>query len=118
MARNSYTRRSSAEWVTLIEAQADSGHSQQAFCRDANVALSTFRHWKRKLGGAADQAPVRRDPPATPAFVPLFAIGDDADGVQGRAVPAADSKTGTAAGSWELDLDLGGGLRLTLRRVA
>jgi len=93
-ARCRHERRSRAQWEQLIGRQRGSGQSQQAFCHANGIALSTFQYWKRRLGestvvpddGAADWVDVSR---VLPAGVP---------------------------NGWEIELDLGGGVCLRLRR--
>ena len=84
------------QWQQLVEAQAVSDQTQAAFCADHDLSKSSFQHWKRRLrsNGAAASA-------ASPAlFAPLL----DAS------VPA-ESDTG-----WTIELDLGDGICLRLRR--
>jgi putative component of toxin-antitoxin plasmid stabilization module len=104
MSERSYQKRSTREWMTLIERQARSGLSQAAFCRSEAVPLSTFQYWKRRLrdGGR----------PGATAEAPLFT----SLGALPPTEPADDEPA--EEGGWTLDLDLGGGLRLTLRKVA
>jgi len=44
-------RRSAGQWASLLAAQADSGMSIVAFCRERGVAVSTFHAWRRRLSG-------------------------------------------------------------------
>jgi hypothetical protein len=67
-------RRSSPEkrryWQDHIEAQHRSGLSIGRYCRDQELAQSTFDYWRRKL--ASVPAPVRHGPsPVTIVPVPL-----------------------------------------------
>lgn len=92
-AANTGTRRSHSEWRSLLEAHAASGLTQTAFCRREGVALSTFQYWKRRL--AADE---RSGPPANePTVIDLGALDDRPAG-------------------WEVEIALGDGVSLTLRR--
>ena len=105
MSERSYQKRSASEWSNLIERQAESGLSQATFCRSEEIPLSTFQYWKRRLR-SEDRS--ERTASEAPLFTPL--------GELPPAGPIDDEPAGE--GSWTLDLDLGGGLRLTLRKVA
>ena len=57
-------RRAAEWWAGLIDAQATSGASLVAFCRERGVAVSTFYAWRRRLcderaGSAAERGFVR-----------------------------------------------------------
>lgn len=116
MAREHYERRSAEEWAALLEAQADSGLSQRVFCEQARVALSTFRLWKRKLGSAEPLQATASASDLKAGFVPLFEHGR-VDGAAREEVAATGVPGADAAGGWQVDLDLGDGLRLTVRKV-
>jgi hypothetical protein len=81
-------RRSREQWQRLIDEQARSGLSQATFCKAQALSVTTFQHWKRRLAGSAPQA----------SWVDLGQLG-----------------LGSSNG-WEIELDLGEGLRLRLRR--
>jgi len=49
--RRRRVRRSTDQWASLLAAQADSGMSIVAFCRERGVAVSTFHAWRRRLSG-------------------------------------------------------------------
>ena len=93
-AIRSYRRRSPAQWEQLISRQRKSGQGQQAFCLANGIALSTFQNWKRRLGDST--------------VVPDEGAADWVD-VSG-ALPAG------VPNGWEIELDLGGGVCLRLRR--
>lgn len=84
-------RRSRAQWQRILDAQSDSGLSQQAYCRRHKVPYSSFCHWKRELAAPA--------PATKPAFVELMAEA---------ALPSC---------LWTFELDLGDGIVLRLRRA-
>jgi hypothetical protein len=68
------------------------------FCRREGVSTASFYTWRKRLGAAA--------PPCGPAFLDLGALG-------------AGGEAGIAAGfgaGWEIELDLGAGAVLRLRR--
>jgi len=49
-SRRRRVRRSAEQWAALIAAQAASGVSIAAFCRERGLAVSTFHAWRRRLG--------------------------------------------------------------------
>lgn len=86
-------KHSPEQWQQLIEAQAASGQSQVAFCAEHDLSKSSFQHWKRRLKAGETPAP-------TPSalFAPLASAPAD------------------AADGWTIELDLGDGVCLRLRR--
>lgn len=89
-------KRSPEQWQQLIEAQAASGQTQVAFCAEHGLSKSSFQLWKRR--GRAT-SPIGNTPmPAL--FTPLT----------GATEP---SRTAT---DWDVELDLGSGMCLRLRR--
>lgn len=65
-------RRSSQEWLSLIQSWQDSHLSRKEFCKQHGVALSAFQYW---LGKARkDAAAVEGDGHAT-GFVPVSVKG-------------------------------------------
>ena len=90
-----HVRRSPNDWQQLIDEQARSGVSQRAFCAARALSLNSFQHWKRQL--------------AVPLAGPVAAL------------PAAWLDLGAlperpAAVGWDVELDLGAGICLRLRR--
>ncbi len=81
-------RRGREGWRRLITEQADSGLTQAAFCQKNAISVASFHNWKRRL--AAE----------TPAE-PWFELG---------------TLSGSSASSWEIELELGEGICLRLRR--
>ena len=51
-SRRRRVRRSAEQWTALIAAQATSGVSTAAFCRERGLAVSTFHAWRRRLSEA------------------------------------------------------------------
>ena len=86
-----HVRRSPSEWRQLIDEQARSGLSQTAFCAARAVSTTSFQHWKRRLAATA----------AAPSS-PWLELG---------ALPERPVATG-----WDLELELGAGVCLRLRR--
>ena len=85
-------RRTREEWQQLIEAQSSSAMTQTAFCAANGVSLASFHNWKRKLAMESDQ-------PAPPE--PWIDLG------------TLNRPEGTG---WDIELDLGQGVYLRLRR--
>jgi len=85
-----HVRRSPSEWQQLIDEQAHSGLSQTAFCAARAVSTTSFQHWKRRLSAAASPSPTWLD------LGPL---------------PERPAATG-----WDIELELGEGVCLRLRR--
>jgi hypothetical protein len=91
-------RRSEADGRALLAAFAESGLSQKAFCEREGVALSTFQYWKRRLGHRPLAESARTQEPASAASVIDLGTLEDR--------PAG----------WEVEIELGDGVSLTLRR--
>ena len=86
-----HVRRSPSAWRQLIDEQARSGLSQTALCAARAVSTTSFQHWKRQLAATA----------ASPSL-PWLELG---------ALPERPVATG-----WDLELELGAGVCLRLRR--
>lgn len=102
-----YRRRTPAEWQAILERQAVSGLSQEAFCSSEGIALSTFARWKSRLAGALAAREPDRSPPSE-----LFAK---------LALPAEARSCGPASPAergWDIELELGAGVCLRIRRGA
>jgi gas vesicle protein len=84
-----YVRHSADQWQELIEEQARSGLTQAAFCTARALSVTSFQHWKRRLKAAPEQVD---------RWLDLGQLG------------------GGSAAHWEIELDLGEGLCLRLRR--
>ena len=101
-------RRSAREWRALIRAQSRGDETRKQFCARHDVALSTFDWWRRRLRTEIDAPAAPRGLPAvsggaTPLFVEL-------------APHATPAPMAASAPSWEVELDLGAGVVLRLRR--
>ena len=94
-ARRSRIRRSREQWRELLERFAHSGQSREDFCRQHGLTLSSFAHWRREFGKTATGG---RAVTASPLF---FEVTPQASG---------------SAGSWDIELELGNGMVLRLRR--
>ena len=97
-------RRTAAQWRKLIERFDRSGQTRGNFCTANGLALSTFDLWRRKLGEA--QAPADEAHPES-LFVELT-----------NATESPGSRTAVGTGAWEVELELGAGVVLRLRRAA
>lgn len=95
MSRSRYRRRSAEQWRELIDEQARSGLSQSGFCKRNRLALSTFTLWKRRLAWPEVEHP--RESHDSSPWIDLGSLAAEGTG-------------------WEIELDLGGGVCLRLRR--
>ena len=97
-------RRTAAQWQELVERFERAGQSRSKFCaaHGHGLALRTFDLWRRKLRAA----PVEEDHREA-LFVELTSPA------QTRTSPPS-----TGTGSWEVELELGAGMVLRLRRAA
>ncbi len=96
-------RRSAEGWRALLTRFASSGQTVKAFCQDESVSAASFYRWRSLLGTAADagHVPAATALPREPAgFVDL-----------GSLITSPSSSP-----SFELHMDLGGGLMLHLVR--
>jgi hypothetical protein len=91
ITKSKRVRRSADQWAGFLSDQRASGLSQVEFCKREGIALSTFARWRQQLAGA-DESTAREEP--------WIELGD---------LP------GTRAG-WDIELDLGDGICLRLRR--
>lgn len=85
-------RRTEVQWQEIFSAYEASGLSQAAFCRREGLALSTFQYHRRRGRAAAE--PAGEDP----AVIDLGTLAGD------------------RPGDWEVEIALGDGVSLTLRR--
>ena len=85
-------RRTREQWSQLVKEQAASSVSQQAFCRQHDLGLSTFIKWERQFNGVSPSSvePV--------GFVELPVSGS------------------TSQPGFEVELELGEGMRFRFRR--
>ena len=87
---------SRAQWRGLLERFAASGQSREEFCREQGLTLSSFDRWDRTLGKTAAGG-------RTVTGSPLF-------------LEVTPTASGTAGG-WDVELELGRGGILRLRRA-
>jgi len=104
MSKRRHSRYPASQWQAWVDEQARSGLSQQAFCRQAGLPVSSFKLWKRRLTG---DAPMPYQAAAEPAlFAPVSIPTTEEDDID-------DEPRG-----WEIELDLGDGVCLRFRRGA
>ena len=109
-------RRSRAQWQLLIERAERSALSIAAFCQGEGVSTASFYTWRKRIGGVASHAVAGGNCAPTPSR-PAAAI---AAARPREAAPFLD--LGTLAGArreashWDLELALGAGVVLRLRR--
>jgi putative transposase len=96
-------RRSEAQWRALFSAFEASGETRRRFCARHGVALSTFEWWRRRLREQArstSAAPLRSEALFVELTAPMAPI---------RELPGS---------AWDVELELGAGVVLRLRRGA
>ncbi len=96
-------RRDRQAWQALMRRYEASGQSQVAFCRRHGIALSSFARWRQLLSGGA-VASQKPAPAAVRAPAPMF-----------MEMPHPD--VAVASSGWEIELQLGDGVLLRLRRA-
>jgi len=95
-------RRSKAQWQELVDAHANSGLSQRAFCEQQGISVASFGYWKRKLKANNDhQLSGDSRPTISDGWLEL---------------PLAVQSGGGKTGAWHIELDLGNGVCLRLRQ--
>ena len=105
ITRNKLYRRSASEWHALIQAFSRSGVTRSQFCTRHGLALSTFDWWRSRLRRASATRS-ESNPPPTPAKALFVELAQEAK-------PDA-----VVSANWDVELDLGGGVFLRLRREA
>lgn len=92
-------RRNRREWQSLIARAERSPLSVRAFCAAQGVSTASFYLWRKRLGGEVARA-------APPGFLELVELGRDGGAQEDHC----------SGGGWELELALGDGLVVRLRR--
>jgi hypothetical protein len=99
-------RRSPQEWRDLMDAYARCGQTRKQFCAQEQLALSTFDWWRRRLREEIGTAmPGRRHAARGLKAAPLFV----------ELAPARKPES-LPPRAWEMELELGVGVVLRLRR--
>jgi transposase-like protein len=95
--RQRRTRRSREEWRSLVSRFEASGETREAFCAEMGISVSTLRRWCSRF---REQARAAVSP--APVFVEL---------------PAEEKRAEAPMPPWEVEVQLGDGVLLRLRRV-
>ena len=116
----SRSRRTSDQWYALVDQQRASGLSVAAFARREGLVYQTFIGWcRRRRSEDTDAvatnttAVAARAPAALPGFIEL---GIGGVGPSDTSVHAATEPVPGAAPEWLVELDLGAGMMLRVRR--
>ena len=94
-------RRSKMEWKKIVAEQEHSGVSARVFCQKSGVGEASFYKWRKRLGSSTLRANKTTE---SEAFIEVRQIAPETD------VQAYDST------SWNISLELGDGIKLTLQR--
>ena len=54
LVRQSRVRRSASEWQDIFQQFSHSGQTQEIFCAEQSIALSTFNRWRQRLNGPTE----------------------------------------------------------------
>ena len=95
-------RREKKEWMKIIAECEQSGKSVAAFCKQKGVGEASFYKWRKRIGtdtSARITTPMENEP-----FIEMGPIAS---------VAQADDAGDTP---WQIALELGDGIKLTLRR--
>ena len=100
---NKQNRRAADEWRALIRAFSRSSETRTQFCEHQGLALSTFDRWRSLLRQESSARAVPNTVPSNPGalFVELA---------------EEDKPVTTVSEGWDVELELGAGLFLRLRR--
>jgi hypothetical protein len=93
-------RRSGAQWQGLVDRAVRSPLSIEAFCRTEGVSTASFYSWRKRLGAPTPGASVAEPTAEEGTFLELGTLGPEV--------------AGTAP--WDIELELGAGMVLRLRR--
>ena len=91
-------RRSREQWRELLARFEQSGQTRERFCAEQGLSVGSFTQWRRKL----------REP--------VVAEANAAEETVFIELPRAEAAAATPPGPWELELQLGAGVVLRLRR--
>lgn len=104
ITRNKQARCSANEWRALIQAFSHSNETRTQFCQAHGLALSTFDWWRSRLRRESITRSVSNTPP-TPANALFVELAQE------------EQPMVSASASWDVELDLGRGAFLRLRRA-
>ena len=105
-------RRSPSEWAALLRQFENSGLTVREFCVQQDLGLSTFNRWRNRLRGELDETSGSEAIP----FVRLDPLIDVNGPVSAGVHAALTDSIAEQAPVWDIELDLGDGLCLRLRR--
>ena len=91
-------RRTADQWQSLFDRFEQSGQTRDQFCQEQGLSLSSFSRWRTKLRQQILAKP-------TPSDSPLFT----------ELTPAVPPE-GLAVSGWDIELQLGAGVVIRLRR--
>ena len=100
---NKQGRRSASEWRALMRAFSQSGETRAQFCERHGLSLSTFAWWRSHL---------RRESTAVPETIPSTASALFVELAQ------EDKPVAAQLARWDVELELGSGVFLRVRRSA
>lgn len=100
-------RRSKSEWETIIRRQVSSGLGVGKFCKSESISVSSFHRWRHRLSSMFSRT---ENTDAAPMFINMGSV--DEFGVAGCDAGLESSSSSVL----ELTLDLGLGVKLTLKR--
>ena len=86
------------QWRSLFDRFEKSGQTRDQFCQEQGISLSSFSRWRTKLRKQTQVTPIPSEPP-------LF-----------TEVTTAVQPEGVPASGWDIELELGTGVFLRLRR--
>ncbi len=96
-------RRSREQWAEVIESQSHSGLSAKKYCQQESIGLASFYQWRKRIVNEEPERPVDTSVKEGP-FIDMGQLRTDGTDMSFR-------ENGIT-----ISLDLGGGLKLTVRR--
>jgi hypothetical protein len=102
LTKRRWTRRSEHEWRDVFARFERSGQTQEQFCTDQGIVLSSFTRWRQKLRHRSPNQAV-----AASQEIPTVAVAD---------ALFVELSSERAEQCWDAELQLGAGVVLRLRR--
>ena len=101
-------RQTAAQWRERIERYSRSGLTRRAFCAQEGIGESTLGAWQRRLRNAAPFTPTQPsdEDDASALFTEVSLSGS----------PGEPHPAGPQVPCWDVELDLGEGVCLRIRR--
>lgn len=106
LAGVAYARRSASDWRALMRAYSRSQETRKQFCTRHGVALSTFDWWRRRLRQDSPTGLASRSSSPAQASALFVELAQEATPIS------------AVSSSWDVELELGRGMFLRLRRAA